>query len=161
MLPAMAGVVGGSLLLLAIIWAGAGTTFEAVPQMRPTLRIAGAAYLIWLGILLVKNSTRHEASSDRTSRATLPNTLVGVALFQLLNPKSWVLVLTATAAMSDVPSGPFLLAALMAAITTSCLTLWAWAGAAIAKWLTNAKAKRRFDAAMGILLILSAGMLFI
>ncbi len=87
--------------------------------------------------------------------------MLGVAAFQLLNPKSWVLVLTATAAMSDTPSGLIVLAALIAVVTTTCLTLWAWLGSAMAAWLVDPASRRGFDTVMGVLLIGSAGMLFV
>ncbi len=160
-LPTIAGVVGGSLFLLAIIWMGVGTIFETEPQMRPMLRIAGATYLVWLGVLLVWRANRRDQRTDGESGMILPDTLLGVATFQLLNPKSWVLVLTATAAMSDTPSGLIILAALIAVVTTSCLTLWAWVGSAIAAWLVDPGLRRGFNTVMGLLLIGSAGMLFV
>ncbi len=160
-LPTITGVVGGSLFLMAIIWVGAGTIFETVPQLRPMLQIAGAAYLVWLGVLLVWKANRRNERTDGESGAILPATLLGVATFQLLNPKSWVLVLTATAAMSDTPSGLIILTALIAVVTTSCLTLWAWVGSAIAAWLVDPGLRRGFDTVMGLLLIGSAGMLLV
>lgn len=150
--PPIAGVVGGSLALLAIAWAGAGALFEAAPRFRLILLVAGAVYLAWLGGVLIWR-TRDDPSGK------LPSTAIGAAGFQLLNPKSWVLILTATAAMSGEAAGLITLAVTLAAITIPCLTIWACAGAAIARWLKRAQARRCFDRAMGGLLIASALLL--
>ncbi len=152
--PPIVGVVGGSLALLAIAWTGVGALFEAAPRFRLILLVCGALYLAWLGVALIWR-TRDGPSND----AGLPSSALGLALFQLLNPKSWVLILTATAAMSGETSGLTALAATLAAVTIPCLALWAFAGSAIAHWLRRAQARRRFDRAMGGLLIASAAVL--
>ena len=63
---------------------------------------AGALYLVWLGAGLILRAGRHgEADGER---GALPGTALGMAAFQFLNPKCWVLVLTAAAAMArDTP----------------------------------------------------------
>lgn len=156
--PAMLGVVGGSIALLVMIWAGAGSLFVAVPEIQPLMRMAGAAYLVWLGIGLMREAHK---PAEAGSGTTLPETALGVASFQLLNPKSWVLVLTAIAAVGGTLQGMFALMAIFAVIMTACLTLWALAGRMISHWLVAPGSKRGFDLAMGALLVGSAGMLLL
>lgn len=160
-LPSITGVVWGGLFLMLIVWTSAGATFELAPQLRPLLQFAGASYLVWLGVLTIWHANRQGKENGADERITLPDTLIGTALFQLVNPKSWVLVLTVTAAMSEKASGLIILAILMGLVTTSCLALWAWAGSTLAVWLKNENSKRRFDTLMGMLLVGSAGMLFV
>lgn len=92
---------------------------------------------------------------DIHGNARLPVSTVGVAAFQLLNPKAWVLVTTAAAAMSGTGS-VFLLAALMTLVTGLCLSLWAMAGAVLSRLLARPRARRWFDRAMGGLLAVCA-----
>ncbi len=155
--PAIAGVVAGSIALLAIVWSGAGAVFDAAPALRGALTLAGALYLVWLGAGLI----RRGGGDGGAAMAALPaGTVPGMAAFQLLNPKSWVIVLTATAAAhGDMAGGLGGLVVLFVSISGICLTLWALAGAAITEWLTRPGASRWFDRAMGALLIASALLL--
>jgi threonine/homoserine/homoserine lactone efflux protein len=160
-LPPIAGVVLGSLALLAVVVAGAGAAFDAVPHLRVALAIAGCLYLVSLGARLLwggsgKGNERaparaaqaaqdgkpmenvqaaREAPKEAESRERLPAGVAGLFAFQFLNPKSWVLVLTATAA-TPAGSGGLVrfgqLAALFALIPTVCLLLWAVLGKATA-----------------------------
>ncbi len=169
-LPAMAGVVAGGLGLLVVIWSGAGAAFAAVPQLRLVLVAAGALYLAWLGAVLIWRARGSGTGLDqpaghrRAGGGGLPSTMLGVAAFQFMNPKGWVLVATAAAALSAGGTGLAALAtlaALLIAIPSVCLILWAGAGAAIAGWLGRPAARRRFDRAMGALLIASAALLLL
>ena len=159
--PAILGVVAGSLALLVLAWAGAGALFDRAPALRIATLVAGVAYLIWIGVRLAWPAMPKRGSDVRTAGRMPPATARGLALFQVLNPKSWVLVLTVTAAAPDSSTlaGLGILAALFVAIPGLCLTAWACAGAALAGWLETPAIRRRFDCAMGALLIASAAML--
>lgn len=157
-IPSILGVVVGSLALLVAVWAGAETAFEAAPWSRAVLLWAGCLYLIWLGAVLIRQAGR----PDSASHARVPSTALGLAVFQLLNPKSWVLVMTATAAISEGREGSShlaILAAILLIVTCTCLSIWALAGAMIAKWLERPAARGWFDRAMGGLLIGSSLLL--
>jgi threonine/homoserine/homoserine lactone efflux protein len=80
---------------------------------------------------------------------------VGVAVFQLINPKAWVLVTTAAAAMAG-SADMILLGALIAGISSLCLSLWAVAGGALSRVLDRPRPRLWFDRAMGALLAISA-----
>ena len=155
-LPAIAGVIVGSIALLVLVWAGAGTLFEMIPEIQSVLRIAGAAYLIWLGFCLVRKANGPGDSED--DRA-LPETTWGVAGFQLLNPKSWVLVITAVSAVGGSLDSMLSLAVTFVAVMGLCLTAWSVAGQLVARWLVDWQFRRTFDTVMGVLLMGSAAML--
>ena len=154
--PAIAGVIAGSIALLVLVWAGAGTLFEMFPEIQSVLRIAGAAYLIWLGFCLV---WRANGLGDGVDERTLPATTWGVAGFQLLNPKSWVLVITAIATVGGTLVSMVVLALTFVAVMGLCLTVWSVAGQLISRWLVDQRSRRRFDTVMGVLLMGSAAML--
>lgn len=157
------GVVIGMFVLLVFVWAGAAVAFDAEPRLRIGLTIAGAAYLAWMGGVRVWRTFGAASETDGTAGG-LPATFVGIAAFQLMNPKGWVMITTATAAISaiDTGLGTFAtLAAMVAMIPITALTVWALAGAAIASWLKSPGARRWFDRVMGGLLVVSAGLLFI
>lgn len=160
--PAIAGILAGSLALLALVWAGAGVLFEAAPILRRILLGAGALYLAWLGGGLIWRSRGGDVGDAGTGPRALPGTAFGVAAFQILNPKSWVLVTTATVAMPGGGAGLAGfggLSAMMVVIPGACLMLWACAGAAIADRLRQPAARRGFDRTMGGLLVVAAVIL--
>ena len=85
-------------------------------------------------------------------------------MFQIINPKSWVLVTTAITAMtaeSDAVSSLLVLAVLLLCITSACLSLWALAGAVIAGWLLKPGTRGWFDRVTGGLLMGSSLLLLL
>ena len=158
-LPPMLGVIGGSLVLLVLVWSGAAIAFEHVPFLSSIFAILGACYVGGLGLVLLHQASRQEGGDGSEHAAGLPKTAFGLAVFQLLNPKAWALVATATTAASRASFGFFVLAALMPLICGICLILWASFGSAIAGLLRDEPARRWFDRLMGLLLIALAALL--
>lgn len=159
----IAGIVAGTQLLLLVIWFGADALFRHEPRLQSAMTIAGAAYLFWLGL----NGVRRSFASDGDNEAPLPAIAAsfgGLVLFQFLNPKSWVLVLTATAAVSgnlNEASALTSLAALFFCITGTCLLIWAFVGSGLTQLVSGAGQGRWFDRAMGALLMVSAALLLL
>jgi len=164
--PVIVGVVLGGLVLLTLAWLGVATALDAAPRMRLVLTGGGAAYLAWLGGGMLWETRRSMDGANRsgTTGHRLPTHWLGVATFQLLNPKAWVMLVTATAVMARALDGPWglgALAAIYALRSAVSLTLWAIAGSAIGRFLGEAGSRRRFDRAMGTLLVVLAGLLLV
>lgn len=158
-LPAIVGIIGGGLLLLAITALGAGAAFAAYPPLRRAVGAIGAAYLVWLGLSLVAAGF---AAKPAAASPNLPAGTLGLVGFQFLNPKSWVLVLTVLAAMPATGPGDYLsLVGLFTLIPAACLLLWAVLGAWLARWLPLPPVRRGVDIAMGALLVACAALLLI
>lgn len=161
---AIAGVVIGSLVLLALVWAGVGALMQTAPALQISLSVAGALYLGWLGAaMLASNPTKGDAgmSGSAPEHARLPSSFLGVALFQLLNPKAWVLVTTAAAAMAGAGDDVLVLALLLVLISVACLMIWALAGRALSRVLERPRWRLWFDRVMGGFLALSAAGLIV
>jgi threonine/homoserine/homoserine lactone efflux protein len=159
-LPEIAGIVLGSLALLAVVVAGAGAVFEAEPRLEPALAVAGCLYLVALGVrLLASGGGSHGEPGEE---AALPAGAAGLFAFQFLNPKSWVLVLTVTAA-APAGGGPLAgfaqLAPLFVTIPAACLLLWSAFGSAMARHLERRPLRVGLDRTLGALLIVSALLL--
>src|SRR5690606_38853453 len=54
--PAIGGIVLGGLALLGLVLAGPGSTFAHWPPLRTVVAIAGAAYLCWMALGLMRPS---------------------------------------------------------------------------------------------------------
>jgi threonine/homoserine/homoserine lactone efflux protein len=127
--------------------------------LRPALALGGCLYLVWLGFRLIADSFAPKENPAACAR--LPAGVAGLAGFQFLNPKSWVLVLTAGAAMPLGTASAFLqLATLFVLIPAVCLLLWSACGALLMRALANARISAWFDRAMGGMLAASAAALF-
>jgi threonine/homoserine/homoserine lactone efflux protein len=153
-LPAIAGIVAGSLALLAVVGAGAGAVFAAEPRLRTLITVGGCAFLAWLGFGLLRPRSGAGTETAAPSRAAPPAGAVALFGFQFLNPKGWIMVLTATAAAPGVAW--WHLAAIFAIIPTLSLLIWSVLGAALSRLLARPAAAARFDRVMGALLVTSA-----
>ena len=99
-LPHLAGVILGFGLMIAIVGLGLDILFERFPQILPVMRVAGAVYMIWLAlkIALAKPISEVEAGGR-------PIGFLAAAGFQWVNPKAWVMALSALATYAGVVDG--------------------------------------------------------
>ena len=148
--PHMLGVcVGFSVQLLAVC-AGLGVIFTRWPDLQTVLRWVGAAYLVYLGWRMLGAG---EAQAAETHR---PLTLLEAAIFQFLNPKAWVMTLTA--ATLFLPKQLGLLAAcsymvaVMALINLPCIAAWALFGSSLRGFLASRTGRLAFNATMAVAL---------
>lgn len=149
-LPPIAGVVAGSLVMLALVAAGLAAPL-ASPAVRPFAAFAGAAYLAALGVRQLR-----APGATNTNAAVLPRRATGLFAFQFANPKAWLL---AASVVALAPSRDAALFALYAAIPAASLALWAGIGAVLARGF-NAH-RRGVDVANGVLLLAFAAFLAI
>ena len=152
------GVVLGGVAMLLLGWAGVARAFAALPWLRAATALCGAGCVAWLGVRLMCSSgtlTRAPLSSARDGARGL----LRMFLFQFINPKSWILVLTVTAAADSTPLSLATLIAWFIVIPYGCLALWAGGGSLAASLLRDAKARARFERSSGALLALSALLL--
>src|SRR6202046_2473162 len=79
---------------------GLDILFERFPQILPVMRVAGAVYMIWLAlkIALAKPISEVEAGGR-------PIGFLAAAGFQWVNPKAWVMALSALATYAGVVDG--------------------------------------------------------
>ena len=161
--PAVAAIVLGSVGLLGLVIAGGGVMFERYPALRAVVTACGALYLGALGLRIALTASRATAGGAR-NRAGLPDGPLRVFAFQFLNPKGWVMVLTAVSAVqADMSAAAAFgsLAVLFVAITSACLLSWSLCGALLAGWLARPEFKVWFDRVLGGLLATCSLLLFL
>jgi threonine/homoserine/homoserine lactone efflux protein len=153
-LPCLLGVAAGMGLMLVIVPFGLGSVVLGKPVALKILNGAGAAVLLWLSWKIASSRRLPTASRAR------PVGFLGAALFQWVNPKSWLVsasaggtFLSAHAGSAGAQSlwlgGLFFVAAL-----PSCFP-WLAFGAVVQRHLQNERRLRMFNVAMGLLLALS------
>jgi threonine/homoserine/homoserine lactone efflux protein len=154
-LPVFFGVVGGFLLMLFAVGIGLGGLFAAWPVAHTVLKWACFAWLL----RLAWNIARAGSSAENNEAKARPPSLVQIAAFQWVNPKAWMMAVGAIALFVPVGSESLLpvLRVVSAFVVAGapCVLAWAVFGLWIARFLTNPRRVRIFNASMALLLVLS------
>ena len=149
-LPHIFGVPVGFSAMLALVSLGVAGILFSLPAAAGAVKWIGIAYLLYLGWLLTRRSDPPPAGAP--AAGVRPLTFLQSALFQLANPKAWMLtVATAGTYMGGggVAARVSLLCAVFGAACIASLVAWAWAGSALRAWLRAGQRLRWFNAAMG------------
>jgi threonine/homoserine/homoserine lactone efflux protein len=157
-LPCLFGVATGMGLMMFLVPFGLGSLVLRTPILLSVLHWGGAAFLLWLSWTIAA-AGRRESAAERE-----PVGYVGAAVFQWINPKSWLvstsaagtfLHLEAGSAMSQSASlgGLFVLAALPSGF------VWLAFGATVQHALHDERRRRIFNIVMGTLLALSVALI--
>ncbi|WP_235837722.1 LysE family translocator [Chitinasiproducens palmae] len=156
-LPQISGCILGIALQTMLACLGLGLVFLSYPALQWWLRIAGAAYLVFLAWKL----TRTRAAGLPAPR---PVSLWQAALFQGVNPKSWIRALTIASAFQPLGYAPLhwaLAASVVGAIVGfPCLSLWTLFGVAIRNALNSPRRQRIFNGVMALALVALAFSFF-
>ncbi len=152
-LPHMTGVALGFVIMVALVGLGLAGLFSRYPALLVTMKWIGAAYMVWLAVKLAR-ATPIKAGEAKGR----PITFVQAAAFQWINPKAWIMALTAVATYSDPAdyTRTVLMVALVFGMTTlPCVAIWVFFGTALRHALQRPAILRAFNWSMGILLIAS------
>ena len=152
------GVVLGGVTMLLLTCAGPARAFAAHPWLRVATAICGAGWVMWLGVRLMCSSGTLTGARVRSGGGGARDVL-RMFLFQFVNPKSWILVLTITAAAGDTAVSLATLIVLFILIPYGCLALWAGGGSLAGGLLRDTKARVRFERSTGAMLALSGLLL--
>lgn len=150
-IPHIAGVnVGFSSLLIATS-VGLGALMQTVPVLSIGLRMFGSAYLVYFAYRIAT------AAGTEASTHARPFTFLQAAIFQYVNPKAWIMGVTAVGSFlpsdQDLVAGTLLLTALFAVVNLPCITTWAVAGTALGRVFADDRKRRYVNVALAILLL--------
>ncbi|MCJ9749814.1 LysE family translocator [Neorhizobium sp. BETTINA12A] len=152
-IPHMLGIGTGFLSLLIAVGLGLGALLHSVPVVYTTLKFAGGAYLLWVAW---KIGTSRSLSDGKTGAA--PMTFIGAAAFQWVNPKAWVMAVTAMATYTNpdyyLPT-VMLVGLAFAAVNVPSVSTWAGFGSALREWLSVPARLKWFNITMALLLVAS------
>ncbi|OBQ74766.1 LysE family translocator [Mesorhizobium erdmanii] len=149
--PHMLGISIGFLILLLAVGFGLGAVLTAFPALHNALKIAGAAYLLYLAWKIAMS----RSLSTKGEVAAKPMRFIDAAAFQWVNPKAWVMALYAMAVYTN-PDHPFISVALIsiafAVVNLPSVSIWAGFGTALRGFLSDQVRLKWFNIAMGVLL---------
>ena len=153
-IPHMLGIAGGFVFLLLSVGFGLGALLAAYPALHVVLKVIGGTYLLFLAYKIATA----RSLADRSGGSDAPLTFLAAAAFQWVNPKAWVLSITAMSIYVD-PRNPFgsvlLIAAAFALVNLPSISSWAAFGVVLRKFLADPVRLKWFNIAMGGLLVLT------
>ena len=149
--PHMLGISIGFLVLLLAVGFGLGAVLTAFPALHMALKIAGAAYLLYLAWKIAMS----RSISDKKGAEGRPMRFIDAAAFQWVNPKAWVMAIIAMAVYTN-PDHPFVSVALISIAFTivnlPSVSVWAGFGTALRGFLSDPVRLKWFNITMGVLL---------
>ena len=98
--PAVAGMVGGHALHVAIVAGGVAALVAKFPTALTAITLIGAAYLIWLGTLTLLRPALPQAGDAPSAESWVRRTLTGTGVSGL-NPKVFLLILVLLPQFTD------------------------------------------------------------
>ena len=153
-LPHLAGVILGFGLMIAVVGLGLDILFQRFPRILPVMRVVGSIYMIWLALKIALAKPIGEVEPGGR-----PIGFVAAAGFQWVNPKAWVMALSALATYAGVVDGYLrsvvFIAALSALIAIPCSGVWLVFGASVRRLLMDPRVTRPFNWTMAALLVAS------
>ncbi|WP_320200416.1 LysE family translocator [Agrobacterium sp. rho-13.3] len=152
-IPHMLGIGAGFLSLLIGVGLGLGALLHSIPVLYTALKFAGGAYLLWVAW---KIGTSRTLSDGKAGAA--PMTFLGAAAFQWVNPKAWVMAVTAMATYTDQNQyvmTVMLVGVAFAAVNLPSVSTWAGFGSALREWLSVPVRLKWFNITMAVLLVIS------
>lgn len=153
-LPHLLGVVFGFVVQLLLVCAGLSALFSRWPALQTALSWAGAGYLVYLGVRMLKSSAANAQGKTRPVR------FHEAALFQFLNPKAWIMSITCATLFLPQELGVFLRGAYMASVMEGvgipCMAVWALFGSSLKDFLATPRPRMIFNVVMAVALAATA-----
>ncbi len=152
-IPHMFGIGAGFLSLLLGVGLGLGALLHMMPAVYTALKFAGGAYLVWIAWKIGTSRSLGEGTSG-----VKPMSFLGAAAFQWVNPKAWVMAVTAMATYTNPKLymiSVLLVGLAFAAVNVPSVSTWAGFGSALREWLSDPVRLKWFNITMALLLVLS------
>lgn len=153
-LPCLFGVSAGMGVMMSLVAFGLGALVLGHPLVLGAMKWCGAAFLLWLSW---KIATAGKGAATQGGR---PVGFVGAALFQWINPKSWLVSASAAGTYLQADAGTAVaqslaIGALFVAAALPSGFVWLAAGVGLQRVLDSPRRLRTFNIAMAAMLAAS------
>ena len=154
-IPNIFGIPTGHGIQLALVCLGLGSLFTQFPFLLDILRYVGAAYILYLAWTML--GSLNISSTDEKSR---PLKYYEAILFQFVNPKAWVICITAVSLFypenENLLVGTMFMVIMSTIINIPSISIWAFGGSVIRHYLNNTGLKKAIEWLLAALLIFTA-----
>ena len=149
--PNIIGISLGHGIQLALVCFGLGSLFLQFPILLEILKYIGACYLLYLAWKMF-GSLNILITDEKSS----PLKYYEAILFQFVNPKAWVICITAVSVFypekENLIIGTLFLVIMSTIINLPSISMWAFGGSVIRHYLSNEKLKKIIEWLLAILL---------
>jgi threonine/homoserine/homoserine lactone efflux protein len=152
-LPMMLGVAIGFPMMIGLVGLGLGGIFKVYPLLYSALKYAGAAYMLYLAW---KIATAQPATDAATTAK--PLSFLHMCLFQWVNPKGWIMSVTALSAYTladDYATGVATVVGTFVLMGITSAATWAGFGAVLKSTMTDPRYFRIINVSLAVLLVAS------
>jgi len=150
--PNIIGISSGHGIQLALVCFGLGSLFLQFPILLEILKYIGACYLLYLAWKMF-GSLNISITDEKSS----PLKYYEAILFQFVNPKAWVICITAVSLFypekENLIIGTLFLVIMSTIINLPSISMWAFGGSIIRRYLSNKKLKTIIEWILAILLL--------
>lgn len=157
--PHLAGVVIGFTLLLLLCGSGIGNLVLAFPALGFGLKACGTIYLVYLTWEM-----RNAFVPQHLDSAARPLTFGEAVAFQFVNPKGWVMAVTAVSVfVPDVQPRWLAVVAVcgvFAVVNLPCICTWAVLGVSLRRWLAREVLRRHVSIVIAVLMLYAAAAIW-
>jgi len=151
-IPNIIGISSGHGVQLALVCFGLGSLFSQFPILLEVLKYIGACYLLYLAWKMFGS-----LNISRTEEKSSPLKYYEAILFQFVNPKAWVICITAVSLFYpenvNLIIGTLFLVIMSTIINLPSISIWAFGGSIIRRYLSNKKLKTIIEWILAILLL--------
>lgn len=154
-LPIIFGACAAAALIVLVVGLGAGETLLRFPRVQQAMAWAGVLWLSWLAWQIFRSPPPSLDSKSQEQSLSV----FGAALLQLVNPKVWMMAVAVVSVFvggGDKTLRLLVLSLAFLLVSLPCMTLWALLGVGSARLLSSPQAFKRMNAALALLLLLSA-----
>ncbi|MDO6590247.1 LysE family translocator [Loktanella sp. D2R18] len=153
-LPHMFGISLGHAFMVLVVGLILLQLFDKFPVLNIALKVLSVTYMLWLAWKIA-----HAAPPDEKKTGGKPFTFLQAAAFQWVNPKAWSMAITAISGYAPQDNGVLygtaIVACVFAAVNLPSVSIWAWTGVQVRRWLGSAQRLRIFNVTMALLLVAS------
>ena len=150
-IPNIIGISSGHGVQLALVCFGLGSLFTQFPILLEVLKYIGACYLLYLAWKMFGS-----LNISMTEEKSSPLKYHEAILFQFVNPKAWVICITAVSLFYpenvNLIIGTLFLVIMSTIINLPSISMWAFGGSIIRRYLSNKKLKTIIEWILAILL---------
>ena len=151
------GMVVGYLVIMLFCAFLSSTILRIIPTIEPVLRLAGAGYILWLAVGTARAT--YDFTSNKKSLMRFKHGFI----LQALNPKAIVFGLTIyTTFLAGISGTPYILALstfVLAVVTFCSVSVWAFSGSQIQRFIHNEHIRRLTNLILVTLLVYCAANL--
>ncbi|MGB1077045.1 MAG: LysE family translocator [Bdellovibrionales bacterium] len=154
--PHMMGVTIGFFMMVIFSGVGVFELFEAFPKSQIVFKVLSVSYLSYLSWKIFMSAFQSQGSSSAVGRLQ-PFNFVQALLFQWVNPKGWVMAMSAVTGYISSNSiySLVMVAIVFSLVMLPSISLWTYMGLQIQRLLNSAIKRKVFNISVSVLLMLS------